>query len=338
MSEMATTSSPAVRARRTWNMDQWGSGYFDVDDHGQALVRPLGSDAEGPALPISALVRQLQAAGLRLPVLVRFSDILHDRVEQLCGAFDAAMQDVDYQGGYTAVYPIKVNQQLPKVLSESQIDQLGVELASFHRACHNVRNVLPIWSKTMQADLDHLVEICDSEIGQYEHRGNIDTIRRQIDTFCNNSSSLGIDAFDSIPVFIDWNIGNFSLNEKGRFFSRWDYDWFRMSSRVMDFYFFSRVCSGGGDQTVFSYVVDPLNEDRFLRFLSSYHQVFPLSETEILFIKEAYRFFLLNYVIKDGRYFFHEIYATRLQKEAFDTYFPRIDELDTDKMLKKLRL
>ncbi|MGE6780797.1 biosynthetic arginine decarboxylase [Vreelandella titanicae] len=110
MSVMATTS-PALRARRTWNIDQWGSGYFDVDDQGQALVRPLGSDAEGPALPLSGLVRQLQSAGLRLPVLVRFSDILHDRVEQLCGAFDAAMSDCDYQGGYTAVYPIKVNQQ-----------------------------------------------------------------------------------------------------------------------------------------------------------------------------------------------------------------------------------
>ena len=70
MSVMATTS-PALRARRTWNIDQWGSGYFDVDDHGQALVRPLGSDAEGPALPLSGLVRQLQSAGLRLPVLVR---------------------------------------------------------------------------------------------------------------------------------------------------------------------------------------------------------------------------------------------------------------------------
>ncbi|MCC5902757.1 MAG: biosynthetic arginine decarboxylase [Halomonas sp.] len=104
-------SSPALRARRTWNIDQWGSGYFDVDDLGQALVRPLGNDAEGPALPISGLVRQLQQAGLRLPVLVRFSDILHDRVEQLCGAFDNAMQDAEYQGGYTAVYPIKVNQQ-----------------------------------------------------------------------------------------------------------------------------------------------------------------------------------------------------------------------------------
>ncbi|UXZ53553.1 biosynthetic arginine decarboxylase [Halomonas sp. 7T] len=111
MSESVTSSSPALRARRTWNIDQWGSGYFDVDDHGQALVRPLGKDADGPALPISGLVRQLQQAGLRLPVLVRFSDILHDRVEQLCGAFDAAMQDAEYQGGYTAVYPIKVNQQ-----------------------------------------------------------------------------------------------------------------------------------------------------------------------------------------------------------------------------------
>ena len=111
MSETVTNSSPALRARRTWNIDQWGSGYFDVDDLGQALVRPLGNDAEGPALPISGLVRQLQQAGLRLPVLVRFSDILHDRVEQLCGAFDAAMQDAEYQGGYTAVYPIKVNQQ-----------------------------------------------------------------------------------------------------------------------------------------------------------------------------------------------------------------------------------
>ncbi|MFO7909392.1 MAG: biosynthetic arginine decarboxylase [Halomonas sp.] len=104
-------STPAMRARRTWNIDQWGSGYFDVDDQGHTLVRPLGSATPGPALPLNGLVQQLLASGLRLPVLVRFSDILHDRVEQLCGAFDQAMQDADYQAGYTAVYPIKVNQQ-----------------------------------------------------------------------------------------------------------------------------------------------------------------------------------------------------------------------------------
>jgi arginine decarboxylase len=111
MSHIASAESPTLRARRTWNIDQWGSGYFDVDDHGQTLVRPRKSDAKGPALPLTGLVHQLRNAGLRLPVLVRFSDILHDRVEQLCGAFDQAMQAADYTAGYTAVYPIKVNQQ-----------------------------------------------------------------------------------------------------------------------------------------------------------------------------------------------------------------------------------
>nr|WP_297460932.1 biosynthetic arginine decarboxylase [uncultured Halomonas sp.] len=104
-------TSPAAKARRTYNIDQWGSGYFDVDDRGHAVVRPLGSEIDGPALPLDALVDRLREAGLRLPVLVRFTDILHDRVEQLCAAFDAAMHEEAYRGGYTAVYPIKVNQQ-----------------------------------------------------------------------------------------------------------------------------------------------------------------------------------------------------------------------------------
>ncbi|WP_136254166.1 biosynthetic arginine decarboxylase [Onishia niordana] len=104
-------TSPAAKARRTYNIDQWGSGYFDVDDQGHALVRPLGSEVDGPSLPLDGLTDELRKAGLRLPVLVRFTDILHDRVEQLCAAFDHVMQDEDFSGGYTAVYPIKVNQQ-----------------------------------------------------------------------------------------------------------------------------------------------------------------------------------------------------------------------------------
>ncbi|WP_106476337.1 biosynthetic arginine decarboxylase [Phytohalomonas tamaricis] len=110
---MSSTYSDArslVEARRTYNIDQWGSGYFDVDDNGHAVVRPHG-EAGSPALPLSGLVKALRQAGLRLPVLVRFTDILHDRVEQLCAAFDTAIADVDYRASYTAVYPIKVNQQ-----------------------------------------------------------------------------------------------------------------------------------------------------------------------------------------------------------------------------------
>ncbi|HSP57063.1 MAG TPA: biosynthetic arginine decarboxylase [Halomonas sp.] len=126
---------PSLRARRTWNIDQWGSGYFDVDDGGHALVRPLGNEVEGPSLPLDGLASQLREAGLRLPVLVRFTDILHDRVEQLCAAFDTAMHEEAFTGGYTAVYPIKVNQQrrvVEEILStqERGRGRVGLEAGS----------------------------------------------------------------------------------------------------------------------------------------------------------------------------------------------------------------
>ena len=80
-------------------------------------------------------------------------------------------------------------------------------------------------------------------------------------------------------------------------------------------------------------------EERFLLFLKSYHQIFPLTEKEVRFLKESYRFFILNYVVKDGRHFFHEIFATKLQKEAFDIYLPSIDkQFNADIILKALNI
>lgn len=128
-------TTPAARARRIYNIDQWGSGYFDVDENGHALVRPLGSDTNAPALPLDELADQIRATGLRLPILVRFTDILHDRVEQLCAAFDNAMTQEGYDGGYSAVYPIKVNQQrrvVEEILAtqERDRDRVGLEAGS----------------------------------------------------------------------------------------------------------------------------------------------------------------------------------------------------------------
>ncbi|MBB3142376.1 biosynthetic arginine decarboxylase [Halomonas organivorans] len=132
---MGSAAGPAHRARHTWNIDQWGSGYFDVADDGQALVRPRGGEDDGPALPLAPLIAQLREAGLRLPVLIRFTDILHDRVEQLCAAFDGAMGEEGFDGGYTAVYPIKVNQQrrvVEEILAtqERGRDRVGLEAGS----------------------------------------------------------------------------------------------------------------------------------------------------------------------------------------------------------------
>ena len=233
--------------------------------------------------------------------------------------------------------PIKIDQKPDRKQSKEQISILGRELAKFHKACHKVVNTLPPNFKQTNDDITHLLEILETDQGKFEHRGHEDVIRQQCDLFMENCDKIGVQNMTSIPVFVDWNIGNFSVKNDYSFFSRWDYDWFRMSTRMMDFYFFSRVCSEIGDRTVFSYLIDPLMEERFLLFLKAYHKVYPLTEQEIRILKETYRFFILNYVIKDGRYFFHEFYSGKLQYEAYETYFPNIDKsFDADKILKAL--
>lgn len=120
-------------ANRVYNIKHWGGGYFSVNDLGQVEVQPSSKRPE--RINLRALVQQLQAAGLRLPVLVRFPDILQDRVNRLCAAFDRAIESHQYQGGYTAVYPIKVNQQrrvVEEILnSQARIDaRVGLEAGS----------------------------------------------------------------------------------------------------------------------------------------------------------------------------------------------------------------
>lgn len=235
--------------------------------------------------------------------------------------------------------PIRVGQKLRRVQSKEKIAILGQQLAKFHKACHKVRNTLPANSKTIAHDVHHLLDILKTEHGKYEHRQHIQSIEYQCHTLLDNIERLGMESYDAIPVFVDWNIGNFSVDKDFHFFSRWDYDWFRMSSRMMDFYFFSRVCSAAGDRTFFSYTIDPLMEPRFGIFLKAYHEVYPLTLPEISFMKEAYRFFILNYVIKDGRYFFNEVYASRLQLEAHEHYFPKLEQsFDAQAIIRLLNL
>ena len=233
--------------------------------------------------------------------------------------------------------PIRIKNRLPRRLNEDQIARLGEEFGHFHKACHLIRNTLPTASKTLNTDIEHLLEIVRSDFGAYEHRSREPVIFKQSELLFQNLDAHQFHQLPKIPVFVDWNIGNFSVTTDLKLFSRWDYDWFRMSSRILDFYFLSRVVSDVGDRTVFTYNIGPLMEDRFILFLKHYHRVFPLQETEIILLKEVYRFFILNYVIKDGRYFFHEIYASKLQKEAYRSYFPSIEkEFNPDRILKAL--
>lgn len=96
-------------ARHTYAVPYWGDGYVDVNDAGDIVMRPQG--ARGPAVSLPEIVERARADGLRLPLLVRFPDILADRLSRLQGAFAKAIGEWNYAGGYTAIYPIKVNQQ-----------------------------------------------------------------------------------------------------------------------------------------------------------------------------------------------------------------------------------
>ncbi len=98
------------QARATYSIDYWGGGYFAINERGRVVVRP-SRDPESAGVELDGLVHQIQKSGLALPVLVRFPGILHDRVRSLRDAFAAARAADGYQGGFTAVYPIKVNQQ-----------------------------------------------------------------------------------------------------------------------------------------------------------------------------------------------------------------------------------
>jgi arginine decarboxylase len=101
---------------------QWGRGFFGIDETGDLRVQPLG--AQGPGVSLASLVADLRQRGLRTPLLLRFSDILEQRVKRLAGAFAAAATEYDYQGRFRGVYPIKVNQQRPVV---EEIVSIGAE-------------------------------------------------------------------------------------------------------------------------------------------------------------------------------------------------------------------
>lgn len=233
--------------------------------------------------------------------------------------------------------PVENRNKLPRRQNEEQIKLLGTEFARFHKACDTISNTLPPSSKTLEVDIQDLLDTLETEHGRHEHRMHLDMIRDQCNRFMENTEAIGAMSLDTIPVFVDWNIGNFSVTDDYRLYSRWDYDWFRVSSRMLDFYFISRVVSDVGDRTIFTYNIDPLTEERFILFLKSYHAEFPLNETEIRFLPEVYRFFILNYVIKYGRYFYHEIFANKLQREAYEEHLPSIEEnFDPETILKAL--
>lgn len=90
----------------------WGNGYFDINQEGNVIVTPRKN---GVSIDLKELVDELQLKDVSLPVLLRFPDILDDRIETISKCFETASNEYGFKGKYYTIYPIKVNQVRPVV-------------------------------------------------------------------------------------------------------------------------------------------------------------------------------------------------------------------------------
>jgi len=247
-----------------------------------------------------------------------------------------------YDGSCWAAFynDVERGTQLPRIITTNDITFLAREIAEFHKSCAHAALGLPPTSNSVKGDAIHLLEQLSSEFAPRNfdlREGDISYLRSSAHEFLTNLERIHFDEWTKIPILVDWNLGNFSvtqdLNFVKRLYTRWDYDWFRIDTRMLDFYFLSRAASHTGDKTQFSYSPHTLVEPRFVEFLQAYHSVYPLTRAEIEFLPSAYQFFILNYVIREGAKFFRSDLSTRFRKDAVRLYLPMLESLDIAKLL-----
>jgi len=118
-------------ARELYNIEGWGIGYFDINEQGHVTVHPTKDPERG--LNLFEMSMDLQEQGVGLPLLLRFSDILRTRIETLAERFHGAIEEFGFTGGYTTVYPIKVNQQrhvIEEIVAFGEKHGVGLEVGS----------------------------------------------------------------------------------------------------------------------------------------------------------------------------------------------------------------
>jgi arginine decarboxylase len=103
------TSWSVADSAELYGLNRWGDPYFSVNARGHVCVQPQGE--RGGSLDLVDLVQGLEGRNLSLPLLLRFDDILEDRLERLHAAFERAIAQYGYAGRYQGVFPVKCNQQ-----------------------------------------------------------------------------------------------------------------------------------------------------------------------------------------------------------------------------------
>jgi len=118
-------------ARNLYNIQRWGAKYFDINEAGRVVARPL--QEAGASVEINDVIEEAKGRGLKFPLLIRFQDILRHRVESVNMAFRGSIKEFNYQGEYRGVFPIKVNQLrevVEEILDAGKPFNFGLEVGS----------------------------------------------------------------------------------------------------------------------------------------------------------------------------------------------------------------
>lgn len=113
-----------------YNINGWGLNYFSINEKGHVAVTPK---VGGPAIDLRELLEELQLRDLEAPVLLRFPDILDNRIEKISNCFEFAAQEYGYTAKNFIIYPIKVNQMRPvveEIVSHGNKFNIGLEAGS----------------------------------------------------------------------------------------------------------------------------------------------------------------------------------------------------------------
>src|SRR6059036_2721848 len=118
-------------ARSLYHIHRWGAEYFDINDAGRVVAKPLRDS--GASVDLTDVIEEARARGLKFPLLIRFQDILRHRVESINMAFRNSITEFNYQGRYRGVFPIKVNQLrevVEEILDAGKVFEFGLEVGS----------------------------------------------------------------------------------------------------------------------------------------------------------------------------------------------------------------
>ena len=113
-----------------YNFTGWAVSYFSINDKGHVVVTPR---KDGVAVDLKELVDELQLRDVTAPMLVRFPDMLDNRIEKISNCFTQASEEYGYQAQNFIIYPIKVNQMRPvveEIISHGKKFNLGLEAGS----------------------------------------------------------------------------------------------------------------------------------------------------------------------------------------------------------------